>query len=96
MATHDRLVDTRAQVEHLSPLPDLSQTLRQAEQALQRLRLEKEHLGIYFGEVLAQLWSVQVEALKAEVEKLQEKLENNQYQLFSSCSFVSSSKGMSR
>ncbi|OZB05946.1 MAG: hypothetical protein B7X58_13910, partial [Marinobacter sp. 34-60-7] len=63
VATHDRLVDTRAQVEHLSPLPDLSQTLRQAEQALQRLRLEKEHLGIYFGEVLAQLWSVQVEAL---------------------------------
>uniref|UniRef100_UPI002591D4BD ATP-binding protein n=1 Tax=uncultured Marinobacter sp. TaxID=187379 RepID=UPI002591D4BD len=76
VATHDRLVDTRAQVEHLSPLPDLSQTLRQAEQALQRLRLEKEHLGIYFGEVLAQLWSVQVEALKAEVEKLQEKLES--------------------
>lgn len=72
VATHDRLVDTRAQVEHLSPLPGLSQVIRQAEQALQGLRLEKEHLGIYFGEVLAKLWSVRVDELEAEIKRLRD------------------------
>lgn len=75
VATHDRLVDTRAQVDHLSPLPGLSQVLQQAEQALIKLRLEKDHLGVYFGEALAELWLARVEELRAEAEKLKNRLE---------------------
>jgi len=75
VSTHDRLVDTRAQVDHLSPLPGLSQVLQQAEQALAKLRLEKNSLSVYFGEVLAGLWLARVEELRAEAEQLRERLE---------------------
>tara|TARA_R110001599_G_scaffold348751_1_gene576299 strand:- start:2753 stop:6130 length:3378 start_codon:yes stop_codon:yes gene_type:complete len=74
VATHDRLVDARAQVDHLSPLPGLADDLRQAELALGQLRLEKDHLGIYFGEMLAALWSARARELNAEVDRLEGKL----------------------
>ncbi len=75
VATHDRLVDTRAQVDHLSLLPGLADDLRQAEQSLGQLRLEKDHLSIYFGEALAALWSSRVGQLNSEVQLLQGKIE---------------------
>jgi len=74
-ATHDRLMDTREQVELLSPLPGLSAEMRQAEKSLSRLRLEKEYLSVYFGEALAGLWAVRVGELETEVEKLQARLD---------------------
>lgn len=75
VAIHDKLSDARAQVEHLQRLPSLADDIRQAREALERLHLEKNNLRIYFGEVLAELWSGRVQEIIAKLESIEKQLE---------------------
>jgi len=70
VATHNQLIDARAQKEHLIKLPELEKALKHAEHELGCLISERDGLAAYFGELCYQLWSKKVADLKAAMEDL--------------------------
>ncbi len=74
VATHDQLVDARAQQEKLHTLPEISATLDKCEQKLASLVTERDGLAIYFGEICAALWKQQLEKIEIELKSIRETL----------------------
>ena len=60
VAIHDKLVDARAQKEHLTKLPMLSITIKRAIDELKKLDTEKKGLPVYIGEISVQLWDKKI------------------------------------
>lgn len=67
VAIHNRLVDARAQKEHLSRLPGLGAAIENATAELDKLALEKSSLPVYFGEVFAKLWGEKIAEIETEL-----------------------------
>jgi len=70
VATHNQLIDARAQKEHLTKLPELDKALKHAEHELARLVSERDGLAAYFGELCYQLWSNKIAGLQLALQDL--------------------------
>ncbi len=70
VATHNQLIDARAQKEHLHKLPELAQALKHAEEKLACLLSERDGLAAYFGELAYQLWSEKAAELQLALDDL--------------------------
>jgi len=70
VATHNQLIDARAQKEHLARLPELDKALKKAEHKLSSLTDERDGLSTYFGEICYQLWSRKITDLQLALEEL--------------------------
>lgn len=65
MAIHNQLIDARQQKDHLSRLPELHQSLQQANYELDKLAQERASLPVYFGEICYALWTDKIAILQA-------------------------------
>ena len=70
VAIHHKLIDARAQKEHLVKLPELKKSLDHAEREVTRLTCERDGLVAYFGALCEQLWHKKIANLHAELEAL--------------------------
>ncbi len=70
VAIHERLIDAKAQFNHLSRLPSLAESISKAAQTFDSLQLEKNYLDIYFGEALSILWSNKLTAIENQLEAI--------------------------
>lgn len=70
VATHNQLIDARAQKEHLLKLPELAETLKKITTNLQHLMSERDGLAAYFGELCYHLWNEKLAELETALEKL--------------------------
>ncbi|AGP82742.1 hypothetical protein I533_13910 [Alteromonas mediterranea MED64] len=70
VAIHEQLIDAKEQKTHLSKLPELAESIAESKLALEKLHLQKEHLGVYFGEALSILWTNKLNDLNEELESL--------------------------
>lgn len=70
VAIHEKLIDAKEQKAHLGRLPELSESIAESKLALEKLHLQKNHLSVYFGEVLSMLWSNKLRELEEELESL--------------------------
>ena len=67
---HNKLLDARAQRDHLSKLPDIYHLIKKATKTLNQLQDEKVSLSAYFGEIGVKLWSEQLTQLKEKLNEL--------------------------
>lgn len=74
VATHEQLVDAKAQYDHLKQLPELAKKIEQATEKLQALQLEKAHLPIYFAEALGALWAEKLMKIEQDLAALSDAL----------------------
>ena len=79
-ATHNHLLDTREQVEHLQRLPQCAAQITELTQRLAQLHLEKQSIAAYFGELFAALWAEKLQQLDAELTQLAQQLQQIQQQ----------------
>lgn len=70
IAIHEQLIDAKEQKTHLSRLPELSESISESKLALEKLQLQKNHLGVYFGEALSMLWSNELTKLEEDLKSL--------------------------
>ena len=70
VAIHEQLIDAKEQYNHLSRLPELAESIFKATQALNSLQLEKNYLGVYFGEALSILWSNKLAEIENQLETI--------------------------
>ncbi len=70
VAIHTQLEDARAQRDHLAKLPELSAAIAAASRELEQLSAEKDGLPAYFGEVGAQFWRAETQAIAARLDAL--------------------------
>ncbi|WP_282110956.1 ATP-binding protein [Shewanella algicola] len=70
VAIHEQLIDAKEQYNHLSRLPELAESIFKATQALNSLQLEKNYLGVYFGEALSILWSNKLAEIENQLEMI--------------------------
>ncbi len=80
VAIHDRLVDARAQKNHLSKLPELSIVIEKSRQEFAELLEEKNSLSVYLGEVFVQLWSVKIKEIESQLDALSVKIKQAESQ----------------
>ncbi|VAW46689.1 FIG007317: Chromosome segregation protein SMC-like [hydrothermal vent metagenome] len=70
VAIHSKLIDARAQKEHLGELPKLNRALVQTKEDLACLINERDGLVTYFGMLSEQLWHKKVANLQTKLEAL--------------------------
>lgn len=70
VAIHNQLIDARQQKDHLSRLPELNESLKQAIDELESLMRERESLPIYFGEICYGLWTDKIAKLQSTFDDL--------------------------
>jgi len=70
VAIHNELIDARQQMDHLSRLPDLDETLKRTETELERLKGQRDGLSTYFGEIGFALWHDKIENYKNTLQNL--------------------------
>jgi uncharacterized protein YPO0396 len=70
VAIHNQLIDARQQKDHLSRLPELDESLKQAIDELESLTRERESLPIYFGEICYGLWTDKIAKLQSTFDDL--------------------------
>ena len=70
VAIHEQLIDAKEQYNHLSRLPELAESISKAAKALDLLQLEKNYLGVYFGEALSILWSNKLAEIENQLETI--------------------------
>ncbi|MDP0588936.1 MAG: ATP-binding protein [Candidatus Endonucleobacter bathymodioli] len=70
MAIHKELNDAQEKSNYLSRLPGLAESILKAAQTLDSLQLEKDYLGVYFGEALSILWSKKLTEIENKLEEI--------------------------
>jgi uncharacterized protein YPO0396 len=80
VAIHNKLLDARAQKEHLSRLPELGAAIENVTAELDKLASEKSSLPVYFGEVFAKLWGEKIAGIEAELSALALKIKQTEKQ----------------
>jgi len=80
VAIHRKLVDARAQKEHLAKLPELSAAIKKTAAKIAKLRSEKEHLPVYFGEIYSKLWRTEIAAIDQQLTELTQQIKEAKQQ----------------
>lgn len=70
VAIHNKLLDARAQKDHLSRLPELGAAIENATAELGKLTTEKNSLPVYFGEIYTKLWGEKIAEIETELSAL--------------------------
>ena len=76
VAIHEQLIDAKEQYNHLNRLPELAESIAKAAKALYSLQLEKNNLGVYFGEALSILWLKKLSEIKGQLEAIARAIKN--------------------
>lgn len=80
VAIHNQLLDARAQKDHLLRLPELQQSIEEADKTLASLSKEREGLPTYFGEVCSKLWREKLAEYSAALEAISLKIRQAEQQ----------------
>ena len=70
VAIHNKLLDARAQKDHLSRLPEFGAAIENATAELGKLTTEKNSLPVYFGEIYTKLWGEKIAEIETELSAL--------------------------
>lgn len=70
VAIHNKLLDVRAQKDHLSRLPELGAAIENATAELGKLTTEKNSLPVYIGEIYTKLWGEKIAEIETELSAL--------------------------
>lgn len=70
VAIHEQLVDAKEQVNHLSRLPEIVDSISKATKEIDSLQLEKVNLATYFGEALSILWINRLADVERQLESI--------------------------